>query len=98
MQIYSAIPDFSEVLFWKTNLPMTPDLHAAQGRASTAAYQTCCLLAARELQADGEAGRRRPPAVQRVGQLLPGEGQDREELRPAAGWLGQEVEGRGGER
>lgn len=57
----------------------------------------CLSFAARELQKDGEADRRRPPAVQRAGQLLPGEGQDREELRSAAERLGQEVEGRGGE-
>lgn len=54
--------------------------------------------AAGELQADGEAHRRRPPAVQRHGQLLPGPGEDREGLRSAAERLGQEVEGRGGER
>jgi len=69
------------------------------GSASPRFTVSVCLgsPAAGELQEDGEEDRRRPPAVQRRGRLLPGEGQDREELRPAAEGLGPEVEGRSGE-
>lgn len=58
----------------------------------------CVCGSAGELQEDGEAGWRRPQALQRADHLLPGACQDREGLFAAAEWLGQEMEGCCGER